>query len=102
MQTYLEKNNKTHKLRIVGEMTLSHASTLKAALLNALADCYTLEIELTEVTEIDSSGLQLLLLVKREANTAQQQLRLCAPSAVVMELLTFYHLVNIEHSEPTL
>lgn len=94
MQTYLEKDNNTHKLRIVGEMTLSHASTLKTALVNALADCDTLEIELTEVTEIDSSGVQLLLFLKREANTTQQQLRLRAPSAVVMEMLKFYHLVK--------
>jgi len=49
---------------IEGEMTIYTALQLKDALLAPLDQCADLEIDLAGVTEIDSAGLQLLILGK--------------------------------------
>jgi ABC-type transporter Mla MlaB component len=50
------------------------------------------EIDLRDVSEIDSAGVQLLLLVEREAAAVRRELRLVSPSAAVREVLTLLNL----------
>ena len=45
-----------------------------------------LEIDLSGVTEIDTSGVQLLMLAKRRSLAIQRELRLCAHSPAVTEV----------------
>ena len=77
-------------LRIQGELTIFRAEEIKQALLAAPA---AQEVDLSGVTDIDTAGLQLLLLAKRSALAQQRALRLIAPSAVVAELFELLGLV---------
>lgn len=72
-------------LPIEGEMTIYRAAELKDTVLAAIADAQALDIELRMVEEIDSSGIQLLLLARREAARQGKPLRLIGHSAPVRE-----------------
>ena len=54
-------------LVIEGELTIFTAAEQKTQLLSFLKPLTTLEINLANVNEIDTAGLQLLILIKREA-----------------------------------
>jgi anti-sigma B factor antagonist len=72
-------------LRIDGEMTIYTAADLKNRIVAALGAASTLEIDLSEVSEIDSAGLQLLMLAKREAAAQGKQVALVGHSHAVIE-----------------
>ncbi len=74
-------------LRIEGEMTIYTAAELKGRIDVALAAGDTVEIELSQVSEIDTAGLQLLLLAKREAARLGKTATLVGHSPVVIECL---------------
>lgn len=73
-------------LRIEGEMTIYQAVELKETLLSALKGASTLEIDLHGVTEIDSAGVQLLMMAKREAHARGGKLRLSRHSPAVLDV----------------
>jgi anti-anti-sigma factor len=72
-------------LRLDGELTIYRAAELKRSLLDALQAAPRLEIDLAGVTEIDTSGVQLLMLLKREAANQGRELALAAHSQAVVE-----------------
>ena len=76
-------------LRIDGELTIYRAQELKQAL---LADPAPVEIDLSGVTEIDTAGLQLLILAKKTALAKQRTLRLVAHSPAVIEVIELLNL----------
>jgi len=80
------------RLAITRDMTIYHAVEQKAELLQALAGTQTLELDLAQVPEMDTAGLQLLLLTKREASKAGKAVRVTAHSAAVHEVIEFAHL----------
>ena len=80
-------------LRIDGELTIYRAAELKQTLLAAVAEHAELEVDLSQVSEFDSAGLQLLLLAKREAGAAGRTLRLVDHSPAVVEVLDLFDLV---------
>ncbi|GAA5784224.1 hypothetical protein GCM10007860_17040 [Chitiniphilus shinanonensis] len=53
--------------RLHGELTVMHAAGLKDELLAALAAGDALNVDLGGIEDIDTAGVQLLLLLKREA-----------------------------------
>lgn len=73
-------------LGLDGELTIYRAAELKAQLLEALEGAGALEVDLSGVTEIDSAGVQLLLLARRHAQSLGRELTLRAPSAAVLEV----------------
>lgn len=75
------------EVRIDGELNIYGASAGKTALLAALSTGRETEINLSGVTEIDGAGLQLLLLVKREAVRHGRPLRLVSHSEAVLEVI---------------
>ncbi|MFM2065337.1 MAG: hypothetical protein RLZZ584_246 [Pseudomonadota bacterium] len=75
-------------LHIEGEMTIYRAIELKQALLGEPAPA---QVDLAGVTEIDTTGLQLLLLAKRTARADGRELRLCGHSPAVIELFDLLH-----------
>ena len=79
-------------LHIEGEMTIYTAADLKAQLLPHLGQDGELEIVLAEVCEIDSAGLQLLILAKREATRNETALRLSRHSRAVLEVFDLCNL----------
>ncbi|WP_006786449.1 STAS domain-containing protein [Thiorhodospira sibirica] len=75
-------------LKFEGEMSIYYAQQIKEALLEAMAQPYaTLELDLSDVTELDTAGVQLLLLAQREMNAAGRQLRMSQQSPAVAAVL---------------
>lgn len=74
------------RLAIDGEMTIYRAAELKPVVLAALKDHGTLELDLSGVTEIDTAGVQILVLAKQAAQAAGSVLRLAAHSPAVLEV----------------
>ena len=72
------------RLLVEGELTIYTAAENKPKLLSALK-APTTEFDLSLVTEIDTAGLQLLLLVKREARTAGIELSFVGHSSAVID-----------------
>lgn len=68
-----------------GELTIYRAAELKPLLLAALPGTGPILLELAEVTEVDTAGVQLLLLLRREALAAGRTLHLLHPSMAVAE-----------------
>lgn len=73
-------------LQIEGEMTIYRAAELKDVLLASLNKVAELEVDLSSVTELDTAGVQLLLAAKKTAQARQQEMRLVAHSAAVLEV----------------
>jgi anti-anti-sigma factor len=86
-------------IRVRGEMTIYAAATLAEQLRTAVAaqtgDC---RIDLSEVTEMDTTGLQILLMAKRACAAADKSLAFVKPSTVVTESLS---LLRIEAAAST-
>jgi anti-sigma B factor antagonist len=79
-------------LTVEGEMTVYRAVELKDAILGALRRSGPVELDLSRVTEIDSAGIQVLLLGKQLATARHQELRLTAISPAVDEVLALLNL----------
>lgn len=86
--------NTPKRLTISQELTIYHAMDLKEQFIEALAEADALELDLSQVAEIDTSGLQLLLLTKREAGRQGKQLTIVAHSPAVRQTLDFCNLAS--------
>lgn len=87
-----KKNTPAPPLRIEGELTIFRAAEWLHALRARPAATV---IDLSGVTEIDTAGVQLLLLARREAEAEQRALRLLAPSSAVDEVFALLNLAAI-------
>ena len=76
-------------LVITGELTIFTAATLKQTLLDAIAQGGPdeIDIDLSDVSEIDSAGLQLMVMTKREAAAAGKNVRFVRHSDAVLDLI---------------
>jgi anti-anti-sigma factor len=74
-------------LRIDGEMTIYRAVELKEMLFASAAASRATALDLSAVTELDTAGVQLLLLAQRAARARGVELTLQAPSAAALEVL---------------
>jgi len=80
------------RLVINEDMTCYHAMALKDQLLEGLDCSDALELDLSQVAEIDTAGLQLLMLAKREAGSRNKPLSIVAHSPVVRQTIDFCNL----------
>jgi anti-sigma B factor antagonist len=76
-------------LRLEGELTIFRAMELKPAL---LASPPVDEIDLSGVTEMDTAGVQLLMLAKKTALAQQRNVKLVGHSPAVLEV---FELLNV-------
>lgn len=76
-------------LSIRGEFTIFTAMASKELLLNALTHSVAtdIDIDLSEVTEIDTAGLQLMIMAKREASSQGKNVRFRRHSDAVLDLI---------------
>ena len=83
-------------LRISGEFSILTAQELKQRLLDAVvqADTPEIKIDLSEVTEFDSAGLQLMVMAKREAEHRGKHVRFEPCSIPVLDLLALCDLAD--------
>jgi anti-anti-sigma factor len=76
------------KIRVFGELTIQHAEDLKPLLLASLpTDGSLARLDLAQVSEIDTAGIQLLMAASREAMNRGAALQVVAVSHVVREAL---------------
>ena len=76
-------------LSLTEDLTIYHALEHKNALLAALAGTDDLELDLMHVGEIDTAGLQLLILLKKEAQRAGKTISIVAHSQSVRAVIDF-------------
>lgn len=81
------KNSGHCRYAIEGDMTIYRATELKEALMDRIAQYQEVDVDLSKVAEIDSAGLQLMVLAKLEASTHSKVLRFDGHSPAVMEIL---------------
>lgn len=77
---------------VQGSLTIYDATADKQTLLQALDDATELEVDLSSVAEMDTAGLQVLILVKRESLTAGKPLRVTGHSEASLDVLDRYNL----------
>ena len=92
--TITEQRGDPGRLLVSGGLTIYDAAAAKSALLEALARTRELEIDLSGVNEVDTAGVQLLILLKREAVRAGKSMRLLQHSAASLEVLDRYNLAS--------
>ncbi|AHL33544.1 sulfate transporter [Pseudomonas brassicacearum] len=93
MPLLYETLDDTAQVHIDGELTIYTAADLAAQLLPRLGATPQMELDLSQVTEMDGAGLQLLMMVQREAPKAGTQLTLTGHSNAVTETLALCNLV---------
>lgn len=76
------------------DMTIYTAQERKHELLAALTEAEQLTLDLTHVEGIDLAGLQLLILLKREAAGQGKTMQLVGHSQVVVKLIDFCNLTG--------
>jgi anti-anti-sigma factor len=81
------------RITLDGELTIYRAADLKVTVLEALRKTRVLEIDLSGVTELDTAGLQVLMLAKQTAAADQRELRLLQHSPAVVEIFDMLDLV---------
>lgn len=69
-----------------GELSIYKAADVKYMLQQELQQCAVLEVDLGGVTEIDSAGIQVLILAKLTARDEGRELRLVHHSQAVLEV----------------
>lgn len=82
-------------LEIAGEMTIYTAAEQKSQLLSFIGSGQSLEINLSQVSELDTAGTQLLILAKQEAAAAQKKLRFVMHSNAVLDVLELANLTTV-------
>lgn len=86
-------------LSLSGDLTIYHALEQKQLMLDALATTTELELNLSQVGEIDTAGLQLLILLKKEAQKAGKRVRIVAHSQPVSSVIDFCNMAT-EFGDP--
>ena len=79
-------------LCLAKDLTIYHALEQKQELLDALNSADDLELDLSQVGEIDTAGLQLLILLKKEAQRAGKSVRIVGHSQAVSSVIDFCNL----------
>lgn len=79
-------------LSIENEMTIYTVSELKNAIYSHLKSDHKLQINLSDVTEIDSSGIQLLMFLKNEACHKKNSLIFIEHSQAVVDVVELFNL----------
>jgi anti-sigma B factor antagonist len=81
-----------HRLVFDGEMTIIRASDHHQRLSRYLSEGRDFEIQLSGVTDLDTTGLQLLLLARRESQRLGVGVSFRYPSQAVQNALAIVHL----------
>jgi anti-sigma B factor antagonist len=82
-----KKKNAVHRMCIEGEMSIYRAEELKSLLLQSLIQYLEIEIDLSAVSEIDSSGLQIMVAAKKMASNESKTMRFVNHSPAVLDML---------------
>lgn len=90
MHIVVEQRADALHISLVGEANIYAASQLQQSLQEAVVLDRAIHIDLSQVSAIDTAGLQQLYLAKREANTRGQLLQLVEHSAATLEVIDLF------------
>ena len=90
MEIRIQKNGSTIEVAVTGEMNIYNALELKAALMKSVDEAEAVDLDLSGVSEFDSSGLQIVLLACREAEKNNRKLSVKASSAPVDSVIELF------------
>lgn len=82
------------RLSIAEEMTIYSAAAMKDELLGHLSKNQSLEISLNAVSELDSAGLQIMMMLRQEAQHAGKQLAFIEHSQAVIDVVELLNLAG--------
>jgi len=85
----ITQDTENGRLALSGELTIFSVQDIRQRLLEVLANREELTVDLGEVTEIDTAGLQLMLLAKRKVG---KTVRFSHHSDVVLRLIDLANL----------
>lgn len=92
--TYTNSAGKSF-LNLAGEMTIYDAENIRKSVMDAVFnEPARIEINLSAVEEVDTCGMQILMLAKRESQRLGKELVLTAHSAAVRELMDVFNLAE--------
>jgi anti-anti-sigma factor len=80
------------RLALEDDLTIYNAVDLKRRLLDAVRRPHPLDLDLSQVGEMDTAGFQILILAKRESQRLGHDLHIVAHSSAVREVLEFYNM----------
>lgn len=83
-------------LKLSGELTIYRAAEMKAQLLSALEACPDrLEVDLAEVSDLDSAGLQVLVVAKQVSVARGIDMQLIGHSLPVVQVFELLNVAGI-------
>ena len=82
----------TSRIEVEGELSIYRAHELKQMFIAAVHSVAALEVDLARVTELDSAGVQLLMLLQNMARECGCSLRFSGHSAAVREVFGLLNL----------
>lgn len=88
-----EQPTPAQRVQPCDSFTIYNAAALKHQLLEAVAGATAIELDLSLIGEMDTAGIQLLVLAKREAQRRGGTLRIVAHSPAVREVLELYNML---------
>ena len=95
LTTAIERVGDQARIRLIGELDLSSAGQVTRAVAGLVADpdLESIEVDLTELTFVDSSGLNLLLNTRADVHASGVRFHVSAVSTIVRRTL---HLGGLE------
>lgn len=85
-------------MRVTGPLNIYEAASFKRGLVGIIRDAVSfasVEMDLSEVSELDTTGVQLLVLARREVLSMGKGLRVTAASAAVAAAFEIYNLKGL-------
>ncbi len=92
MNIYIHPDENGTEVVVQGELTIYSAVQAKSELFDVLANHADLKLDLSGVGELDSAGVQVLLVLKQEAERQDKKLRLVNHSDAAVEVFELLHL----------
>ena len=88
----MRKIGKITRFNIDGELSIFSAAALQQRLLDAISTGKEIEVDLSQVSEMDTAGIQLMVAAKREAADQKKLLRFAGHSQAVLDLIELFDL----------
>ena len=83
----MKKKKSVTRIDILGDLNIFNAAEQRERLLDALEVSSEVEVDLSHVTEIDTTGIQLMIAAKYEAAARNKPLRFTGHSPEVVDIL---------------
>ena len=90
MDIKIKKKGEAVTVKLSGDMIINYASLMKEKILEEFDTPSKINVDLSGVSRIDTSGFQFLLFLKREAVAHDKDIKLQKPSHDVQDIFKLY------------